>query len=431
MRIAVPAVLILVLALSLTPFAAAQTPAGVVAGPAASSAPVPVPAPSEKALRYYRSGNALWVVDTLWGLLVPALLLFTGFSARMRDVARKVGRNGFLTVAVYSLLFVLVTFVLDLPLAWYSGFVREHAYGLSGQTAAKWWTDALKGLLVGGVFLALTLWLPYLLMHKSPRRWWLYTGLAAIPLLVFVLFITPIWIEPLFNDFGPMKNKALEGRILALADRAGIEGSRVYEVNKSVDTNTVNAYVTGFFNTKRIVLWDTILAKLDAPEVLFVMGHEMGHYVLGHTFQLIALGSALILFGLWVIHLTAGGMIERFGDRFGFHELSDVASAPLLLLLFSLVAFALSPVVLAVGRHVEHEADRFGLEITRDNHDCATAFVKLQQQNLSVPRPGLLYKLWRSDHPPLGERIDFCNGYRPWETGQPLRYGSLIHAPGR
>jgi len=165
--------------------------------------------------------------------------------------------------------------------------------------------------------------------------------------------------------------------------------------------------------------------------VLFVMGHEMGHYVLGHTFQLIALGSALILFGLWVIHLTAGGMIERFGDRFGFHELSDVASAPLLLLLFSLAAFALSPVVLAIGRHVEHEADRFGLEITRDNHDCATAFVKLQQQNLSVPRPGLLYKLWRSDHPPLGERIDFCNGYRPWETGQPLRYGSLIHAPGR
>jgi STE24 endopeptidase len=119
-------------------------------------------------------------------------------------------------------------------------------------------------------------------------------------------------------------------------------------------------------------------------------------------------------------------MIERFGDRFGFHELSDVASAPLLLLLFGLVAFALSPALLAIGRHVEHEADRFGLEITRGNHDCATAFAKLQQQNLGVPRPGLLYKLWRSDHPPLGERIDFCNGYRPWETGQPLRYGSLI-----
>ena len=433
MRIAVPAVLTLALACGLAPFASAQSaPAAPAAAPAASApaapsgAPVAVAAPSEKALRYYRSGNVLWGIDTLWGLLVPALLLFTGLSARLRDAARRIGRNWLGTVAVYAVFFAAVTFVLDLPLGWYAGFVRQHAYGLSSQTAAKWWGDEIKGLLIACVFLALTLWFPYLLLHKSPRRWWLYTGLASIPLLVFILFVTPIWVEPLFNDFGPMKNKTLETRILALADRAGIEGSRVYEVNKSVDTKTVNAYVTGLGGTKRIVLWDTILAKLDEPEVLFVMGHEMGHYVLGHTYQLVALGSALILFGLWVIQLTAGGLIERFGDRFGFHELSDVASVPLVMLLFAMVSLALSPVILAVGRHVEHEADRFGLEITRDNHDCGTAFAKLQEENLAVPRPGLLYKLWRSSHPPLGERIDFCNQYRPWETGQPLKYGGLI-----
>jgi len=230
----------------------------------------------------------------------------------------------------------------------------------------------------------------------------------------------------MFNHFGPMKNKVLEGQILSLASRAGIEGSKVYEVNKSVDTNTVNAYVTGLANTKRIVLWDTTLDKLQPPEILLVMGHEMGHYVLGHTYQLVALGSGLILFGLWVIHLSAGGLIARFGDRFGFSELSDVASVPLIILLFTLVSFVLSPVLLAIGRHVEHEADRFGLEITRGNHDCGTAFVKLQQENLSVPRPGFLYKLLRSDHPPLGERIDFCNGYHPWTTGEPLKYGNLI-----
>ena len=431
MRIAVLAVLILVFTLGFVSPSEAQSPppgspATAQADAAPSSAPVPVPAPSDKAIRYYRTGNLLWAVETLWAFLVPALLLFTGLSARLRDAARRIGRNWFFTIALYAIFFTLLTFVIDLPLAWYSDFVREHAYGLSSQTAAKWWTDALKGLALGCIFLPLTLWFPYMLLRKSPRRWWLYTGLASVPLLVFLLFITPIWIEPLFNDFGPMKNKALETRILALADRAGIEGSRVYEVNKSVDTKTVNAYVTGFGNTKRIVLWDTILAKLNEPEVLFVMGHEMGHYVLGHTYQLIALGSALILFGLWVIHLTAGGLIDRFGDRFGFHELSDVASVPLIGLLFSLASFALSPVALAIDRHVEHEADRFGLEITRDNHDCGTAFAKLQQENLSVPRPGLLFKLWRSSHPPLGERIDFCNEYRPWETGQPLRYGELI-----
>jgi Zn-dependent protease with chaperone function len=435
MRQAVPAVLLLTLVLSAASALAAQPAAETPGAPAASTAspapagppqPVPVPQPSDQALRYYRTGNVLWAVDTLWGFAVPCLLLFSGLSARLRNAARKIGRNRFFTIAVYGILFTVVTFVLDLPLAYYAGFVREHAYGLSDQAAGKWWRDAFMALAIGCVFTALVLWFPYWLLRKSPRRWWLYTGLAVAPLLAFLLLVTPIWIEPLFNDFGAMKDKALEAKILALADRAGIEGSHVYEVNKSVDTKTVNAYVTGFLNTKRIVLWDTILAKLTGKEVLFVMGHEMGHYVLGHTAQLIVLGTALALLGLWTIHRTAGGLIARYRERFGFSELSDVASVPLMALLFSLVAFVLSPAVLAVARHVEHEADRFGLEITRDNHDCATAFVKLQQENLSNPRPGLLFKLWRLSHPPLGERIDFCNEYRPWENGGPLRYGNLI-----
>jgi Zn-dependent protease with chaperone function len=431
MRNAALAVLILAFAFLFTPFLSAQQPSAPSQPPAgaaqaASSAPVPVPVPSEKAMRHYRSGNVLWMIGTLWGLLVPVLLLFTGISARLRDAARGIGRNWFFTIAVYGILFTIVGAVLSLPLDYYQDFVRPHAYGLSDQTAAKWWSDQAKGLAVGCVAAALLLWIPYLLLRKSPRRWWLYSGLTAFPLLLLFLFITPVWIEPLFNKFGPMKDKALESQILGLADRAGIEGSRVYEVDKSVDTKTVNAYVTGFGGSKRIVLWDTTLAKLAPPEVLFVMGHEMGHYVLGHTWQLILLGTALALFGAWVIHLTSGELIARYRDRFGFSELADVASLPLMALLFGVISLVLSPAILAFGRHVEHEADRFGLEITRDNHDCATAFVKLQQENLSNPRPSLLYKLWRADHPPLGERIDFCNEYRPWETGQPLRYGDKI-----
>lgn len=425
MRNAAFAVLVLILAaLAVSPLAAQPSPEppSVQAPQAEGSGPVSVPEPSEKAMRYYRSGNVLWVVGTLWGLAVPALLLFTGFSARMRDAARRIGRNWFFTIALYAVLFSLVMFILDLPLAWYAGFVRQHDYGLSSQTAAKWWGDAFKGLALSAVLSALILWIPYLLLRKSPRRWWLYTGLAVIPLIILMMLIAPIWIEPLFNDFGPMKDKVLESRILALADRAGIEGSRVFEVNKSVDTKTVNAYVNGFMNTKRIVLWDTLLAKLDDEEVLVVMGHEMGHYVLGHVAQIIVLASVLILVGLWVIHRTAGGLIARYQHRFGFTELSDVASVPLMALLFSLVSLLLSPVMLAVSRHNEHESDRFALEITRSNRDCAEAFVKLQQENLGNPRPGLLYKFWRSSHPPLGERIDFCNQYRPWETGQPLKY---------
>jgi Zn-dependent protease with chaperone function len=155
----------------------------------------------------------------------------------------------------------------------------------------------------------------------------------------------------------------------------------------------------------------------------------MGHYVLGHVPQLVVVASLLVLLGLWVIHRTAGVLIARFDQRFGFAELGDVASLPLMLLLFSLVSLATTPAILAFTRHTEHEADRFGLEITRDNHACATAFVRLQQENLSVPRPGRLYKIFRASHPPLGERIDFCNEYRPWAEGKPLRYGDKIRPP--
>lgn len=388
--------------------------------------PVPVPEPSEKALRYYRSGNVLWAVGVLWGFAVPLLILFTGLSARMRDVSQRIGRKWFFALAIYLTLYSLLTFVLDLPLSWYSGFVRQHAYGLSNQTVAKFVSDMVKGLVVGLVLTPLVMWLPFLLLKKSPKRWWLYSGLASIPFIVLMLFVTPIWIEPLFNKFGPMKDKVLEQKILQLADRAGIHGSDVFEVNKSVDTKTVNAYVTGFMNTKRIVLWDTIIQKLDQDELLFVMGHEMGHYVLKHVAQVILFAAIVVIIGLLAVHLSAMAMIRRWGARFGFTQLSDIAAFPLIVLLFGLATFVLTPALLAMSRHNEHEADRFGLEITRSNRAAATAFVKLQEENLGIPRPGLLYKLWRGSHPPIGERIDFFNSYRPWETGEPMKYDHLF-----
>ncbi len=386
------------------------------------NAPVPVPEPTEKALRFYRTGNLWWAAGILWGVAVPLFFLFSGLSAKLRDWARATGKKWFFVIAIYAILFTVISWVIDLPLAWYLGYVRQHAYDLSNQTPAKWWSDALKGLMVSAIITPLVLWVPYLLLRKSPRRWWLWSGIAAIPFVVLMLLVSPIWIDPLFNKFGPMEDKALEQSILDLASKAGIEGGRVYQVDKSVDTKAVNAYVTGFLGTKRIVLWDTIIAKLDRDELLFVMGHEMGHYVLKHVAQLIGLACVMIIAGLFAVHFTAGKLIGKYGARWGFTELSDVASLPLIALLFSLATLVISPAILAATRYNEHESDRFGLEITRNNRAAATAFIKLQQENLGVPRPGLLYKIWRSSHPPIGERIDFINSYKPWETRGELKY---------
>ena len=394
--------------------------------PSPEEGPVPVPEPSEKALSYYRSGNVLWIVSIIWGLLIPALFLFTGLSARIRNWAEHLGRKWFFVIVIYFVIFSVITFVIDLPLSYYAGYVREHAYGLSNQTLGKWFGDALKGLLVVLITGALFLWVPYLLLKKSPHRWWLYTGLLVIPFLFLHILIQPIWIDPLFNKFGPMKDKTLEGSILRLAERAGIKGSRVYEVEKSEDTKALYAYVAGLGHTKRIVLWDTIIARLNKPELLFVMAHEMGHYVLGHIWKQLLFFSVLIMATLYAIHRTAKWLINKYKDRFGFDQLSDIASLPLIILLFSLYIFIITPIDLAYMRHHEREANRFGLEITMNNHAAATAFVKLQTENLGVPRPGIVYKLWRASHPTLEERIVFCNSYRPWEKNEPLVYGKMF-----
>ncbi len=391
-----------------------------------ASAPVAVPEPDAKTLAYYRGGNVLWVVGTLLGLAIPCLVLVSGLSVRMRSAASLLCKRWTGVVASYVAMYSLLSWLVERPLAWYAGFVRPHAYGLSNQSPGKWLTDSLIDLGVSsGLGIAFAL-MVYAWIRNSPRRWWLGVTACLAPFLFVVFFVQPLWIAPLYNDFGPMQDLALERKILALAERSGIEGGRVFEVAKSVDTKTVNAYVTGFLSSKRIVLWDTLLARLEEPEVLFVMGHEMGHYVLNHVVMGILVYTLMTGAGLFAIQLVAPRLIARYRERFGFDRLSDVASLPLLLLLLQLGSLVAMPAALAFSRHMEHEADRFGLELLQDNRAAALAFVNLQQQNLSHPRPGPLFVWWRASHPTLGDRIDFANAYRPWQTGDPLRYADRM-----
>jgi STE24 endopeptidase len=392
-------------------------------------AAVSVPEPSPESTRHYHSGNVLWIVATLWGFALPALIFFTGLSSRLRDIARRLQSRWYFAFVIYVVLFVFIYFLANLPLDYYADFLRPHNYGLSSQTFAKWLSDALVNLgvdMVGGV---LFLWIPFLLLQRTGRRWWLYTWLASIPILVFVTFVQPIWIDPLFNHFGPMQDKVLEARILRLAGRAGIDGADIYEVNKSVDTKALNAYVTGIGKTTRIVLWDTIIKELTPDEVAVTMGHEMGHYTLGHVWKFLILESLTLLVGLWMIHLCAGWMLARFGAGAGVAELGDFAALPLFILIFGLVLFVLFPPLLGVSRHFEHEADRFGIEITHDNQACATTFVKFMRHDLAYPTPSPFFEFFRASHPSVSERINFCNTYHPWLDGSVGQYSNYIKPP--
>ncbi|MFO0910697.1 MAG: M48 family metallopeptidase [Isosphaeraceae bacterium] len=391
-------------------------------GPGDAS-PVPVPQPSEKALRFHQTGHFVWAFGQILTVAFPAVLLVSGASARLRDRAARLTRNRWLgTVAVYLIVFLVIVFLVELPFRYRFGFVRLHEYGLSNQTFAKWLGDSFKGLFVDLVGAIAFAWIPFWLIGRFPRSWWLWMAAGGVPFIAFVALISPVLIDPLFNEFGPMQDKALEARILGLAQRAGIAGGRVYEVNKSVDTRTLNAYVTGLLGTHRIVLWDTLLEKFDEPQILAVMGHEMGHYVLRHVERGVVLSSVLLVVGLFWTDRAGRWALARWGERWGVRTLSDIAAAPLLLILIACSSVVLGPVGLAFSRYQEHEADRFALELTHLNHAAARAFSDFQRENLGIPRPDPFCALFRSSHPCAADRIEFSNTYRPWETGQPSRY---------
>lgn len=269
-------------------------------------------------------------------------------------------------------------------------------------------------------------WIFYLLIKKSPRRWWFYSSFVSIGIAFIIMFIQPIWIDPLFNQFEPMKDKQLEQKILNLASQAGIENGRIFEVDKSKDTKMGNAYVAGFGSTQRIVIWDTTINGNTTDGLLFVMGHEMGHYALHHNWFFLGYFAVISFAISYFTYRIAHFLLHRYHRQFGFDCLSNIASVPLLLFLISCFVFLSVPLFNSFNRYIEREADRFGLEITHQNKAAASLFADAVGEHLANPQPGIIYKIWRSNHPPLGERIDFCNNYCPWEKGEPSKYADYF-----
>jgi len=229
-------------------------------------------------------------------------------------------------------------------------------------------------------------------------------------------------VDPLYNKFTPLRDQQLKAQILELADRAGIPGRHVFEVDESAQTVTYNAYVSGFGPSQRIVLWDTTLKGMKPDEILFVMGHEMGHYKLGHIWQGIAMTSIFSFLFFYLLARMARWATKRFGAQWGFANLADVASLPLLGATMTLLAMLAQPAVNGFSRRIEHEADVFAVEVTRDNDAGARAFLKLSSQNRSNPEPPLLIKWFLYSHPPLLERIRFALAYKPWQHGLTNRF---------
>jgi Zn-dependent protease with chaperone function len=414
------------------PAAVLALAAGLLLTAAARGAePLPpgVPEPTPAAVAYHHTGNALWLLARAWTLAVPAWFLATGASAALRTRLERNGRKAPSVALLFVAAYALIDRLLLLPLSFYAGFLRPHDYGLSTESSASWARDELLAL---GLDLALLVPLgvgAMALIRRFPRRWWLIVAALAPPLALGYALARPLVVDPLFNDFRPLDDPALERRILDLAHRCGVDADRVHVADMSRRTRAVNAYVTGLLGSHRVVLWDTLLQRLGPDEVAVVMAHELGHFRLGHVATGVLAGSALAALGLGLVHLAATTIIARAGPRLGLRSLADPAALPLLVLLGQLAYVALAPAGYAFSRRIEHEADRFALELTRDNDAAARAFLALQRENLGYPRPAPAVVWLRATHPPLADRVAFARHYRPWDTGDPLRYGELFATP--
>lgn len=261
----------------------------------------------------------------------------------------------------------------------------------------------------GTMFIIVTV--VYWLMKKSKKRWWLYAWGLSVPFTLFIMFLQPVVIDPLYNDFYPLKDKQLEAKILELASKANIPAEHVFEVNMAEKTNSLNAYVTGIGSNSRIVLWDTTLNRLSDDQILFIMAHEMAHYVEKHLYIGIAGYLLLSLVGLYITARLMEWIVNKWGEALKIPAVNDIRSFPLFLMILSMLMFASSPISNFVSRYQESRADHYAIEMTKNTEAGITTFQELSRAGLSQVNPPLLVKIFRYGHPTMLERISTIEEY--------------------
>ena len=360
---------------------------------------------------------AFRLVSIVYGIGVLLLLVFTKVGPKLRDVAESISSKRFVQALVFTPLLVVTLALFQLPADAYVHRMSV-AYGLSIQGWLSWFFDWTQQQLFTIVGANLFVWLLYWVIRRSPRRWWLYSWLASVPIVVFIVFIQPLVLDPAFNSFEPLatKDPVLAASLTRMAQRAGedIPVDRMFWMDASEKTTTLNAYVTGVGASKRIVVWDTTIEKLTTPQIVFIAGHEMGHYVLHHIVK----GLLVYVVGSFLLFLIGYLIVARLValNRWAIRGVADLASLPAMLLVVSVLLFVTTPVINGISRYFEHQADTYALEITRSltkdvGQVGAQTFQALGDQGLADPDPNPVNVFMFYDHDPIRDRVQYCLTY--------------------
>ncbi len=326
---------------------------------------------------YFEGGYWLQLWGFLYGLLVCVVFIATGLSQKMRDIAKRVSHRPWLYTAIYAIFWLLAAELLSLPWALYTGYFREHAYGLSNLSLGAWFGEAGKGLLVSIIIIPFVISGLFAAVRKAGETWWLKAGIASFFLLITLMMVSPVFISPLFNDYKPLPDGPVKSAIFSLARANQIPTDNVVYFDASKQTTRVSANVSGFAGTIQVSLNDNLLNKTSLPEIKAVMGHEMGHYVLNHGVRNLAYISLVLLFGFWFVHKMIDRAIAHFGVRYGITERTDPAVLPIAVVVFSFFMLLATPVLNSITRTAEKEADLYGLNSAREPHGFATAAMRL------------------------------------------------------
>lgn len=376
----------------------------------------------------------LYFGDALWGLAVLWLLLVTGAAARMAAWAERVFHKRWLQGLFFFAVLIVILTLTELPVGAIAQSISR-SYGISVQSWGSWLLDGAKALgltlAIGSPVLLLFNWI----VRVAPRSYWVWGWMVAVVLMVFGAFIEPLG-EPIFNKYEPLQktNPALVAQLEKVVARTGtnIPPERMYLMRASEKTNGLNAYVSGLGATKRVVVWDTTAGRVPDDEVMFIFGHESGHYVLNHIPKLMAGGAVFLFFLFWAGAGFAGWVVRRFGGRWELADRND-GGRPLtalatrtgfvvLLLTVSVANVVLEPVGNAYSRHFEHEADVYGQEavhgLVADPQETAvSAFNHLGAAWLEAPDPNSFVVFWTYNHPSIQSRATFAREYDPWANG--------------
>jgi len=361
----------------------------------------------KSAKKYNNIKLAIGISESILSFILILLFIWLGYSTRLETYLSNYFTNQYLLFLAFLFVLGIAGSMLSFPISYYTGFYLEHKYNLSNQTFWKWISESLKALLVSLVIGVPILLLFYFALIQFGEIWWLPFAVLMFFISVVLSQIFPILIFPIFYKITPIENENLKERIRSLARNAKLKVENVYKFNMSKNTKKANAAFTGLGKTKRIILGDTLLDNYTEDEIETVIAHELGHFKKKHIIKNIIIGTVSSFLTLYLIAL----LYQNSLSWFGFSDITQVATLPLLALWSMLIGLFQSPMGNILSRKFEYEADEYAVEETRNPLAFKNTLEKLTDQNLGDREPHPFVEWFFYSHPSIKNRINAIENF--------------------